>query len=266
MLKNLFKLWRRNEPKLPETANEEVLLKVIDPARLPKHIAIIMDGNGRWANQRGMPRAYGHRAGVESLRDIVKLCSELKIQYLTCYAFSTENWKRPPKEIEALMSLLVEYLNKEIDELCANNVRVNAIGRTEEFPYDVQKTLNMAINKSKNNKGLVLNLALNYGGRTELVEAIKLLGRDIKEGQLSPEAIDENVVQRYLYTSNFPDPDLLIRPSGDFRISNFLLWQLAYTEFWLTPVLWPDFRRIHLLQALVDYQCRERRFGGLKET
>ncbi|ACV63949.1 undecaprenyl diphosphate synthase [Desulfofarcimen acetoxidans DSM 771] len=265
MLNNFLKLWRGKGSGLPVTADEEALIASIDPARLPKHIAIIMDGNGRWAKKRGLPRALGHRAGVDALRNIVKLCRQLEIEYLTCYAFSTENWKRPPKEVTALMNLLVEFLQKEIDELCANYVRVSSIGRTEELPPAAQKALQMAVNKSSNNNGLILNLALNYGGRAELVEAVRQLAREVKQGLVDPEAIDENTIGRYLYTSELPDPDLLIRTSGDFRISNFLLWQLAYTEFWLTPVLWPDFKPLHLLNAIVDYQNRERRFGGIKD-
>ena len=266
MFKNILKLWRGKQPDLPRTADEEALIASIDPARLPKHIAIIMDGNGRWAKKRGLPRVLGHRAGVDALRDIVKLCSQLELRFLTCYAFSTENWKRPPKEVTALMNLLVEFLQKEIDELCANNVRVSSIGRTEELPAAAQKALEMAINKSKNNDGLNLNLALNYGGRAELVEAVRQLAREVKQGLVEPDAIDENTIGSYLYTSKLPDPDLLIRTSGDFRISNFLLWQLAYTEFWLTPVLWPDFKPLHLLNSIIDYQNRERRFGGIKDS
>ncbi|WP_027718256.1 isoprenyl transferase [Desulfovirgula thermocuniculi] len=242
---------------------EEALLAQLDRSRLPRHVAIIMDGNGRWAQMRGLPRTYGHRAGVESLREVVRACVELGIKYLTVYAFSTENWKRPREEVNELMDLLVEYLYKEIEELAANNVNLHPIGRLQDLPPHAREALEMAVSRTRHNTGLVLNLALNYGGRSELVDAVRALARLVKEGMLSPEEIDESTVAAHLYTAGQPDPDLLIRPSGDFRISNFLLWQLSYTEFWLTPVMWPDFRRVHLLQALVDFQRRERRFGGL---
>lgn len=242
---------------------EEELLAQLDRSRLPRHVAIIMDGNGRWARMRGLPRTYGHRAGVESLREVVRACVELGIKYLTVYAFSTENWKRPREEVDELMDLLVEYLYKEIDELAANNVNLHPIGRLQDLPPHAREALEMAVSRTRHNTGLVLNLALNYGGRSELVDAVRAVARLVKEGRLSPEEINESTVAAHLYTAGQPDPDLLIRPSGDFRISNFLLWQLSYTEFWLTSVMWPDFRRVHLLQALVEFQRRERRFGGL---
>lgn len=262
MIKKIIGLLRRKETGEKDEVTK--LLKKIDRKKLPRHIAIIMDGNGRWANQRGLPRSFGHRAGVESLRDIVKVCSELKVQVLTVYAFSTENWKRPQEEVNVLMDLLVEYLDKEIDELCRNGVRVNPIGRLEELPPSACSALKMAVEKSSNNGGLVLNLALNYGGRAEIVDSVKYISEKVKNGSLTPDTIDEKIFSEHLYTVGQPDPDLLIRPSGDFRISNFLLWQLAYTEFWFTTVMWPDFRRVHLLRALLDFQLRERRFGGLK--
>ncbi len=252
--------------KLPEerkTAEETGLLARIDRSRLPQHIAIIMDGNGRWAQRRGLPRTFGHRAGVESLRDVVKICVELGIRFLTVYAFSTENWKRPREEVNTLMDLLIEYLQREIDELCANGVRLNPIGKLEELPASAQKAVLMARERTRLNQGLTLNVALNYGSRSELVEAVRALAQKVLQGELNPREIDEEAISGHLYTAGQPDPDLLIRPSGDYRVSNFLLWQLAYTEFWLTPVLWPDFRRVHLLQAIVDFQSRERRFGGL---
>lgn len=245
------------------TDDEKELLQAIDRSKLPNHIAIIMDGNGRWAQRRGMPRSLGHRAGVESLRNVVKLCSELGVKVLTCYAFSTENWKRPQDEVSYLMDLLVEYLLKEVDELHKEHVRVNAIGRLGELPRQAQEALKTAIEKTADNTGLVLNLALNYGGRSEITDAVIKIAVSLKDKQLQIEDINENVIQQHLYTSGMPDPELLIRPSGDSRISNFLLWQLAYTEFWLTHVMWPDFKRIHLLQAILDYQRRERRFGGI---
>ncbi|OPY59071.1 MAG: Isoprenyl transferase [Pelotomaculum sp. PtaU1.Bin035] len=252
--------------KFSDTGQEvQELMKTIDKQRLPRHIAIIMDGNGRWAQKQGLPRAFGHRAGVESLRDIIKLCCELKIQILTVYAFSTENWKRPREEINVLMDLLVEYLKKEIQELCKNGVRINPIGRLGELPRPALDALSAAVKLSSDNNGLILNLALNYGGRTEIIDAIRAIATDVETGRLKAGQINNDTVAAHLYTAGQPDPDLLIRPSGDFRISNFLLWQLAYTEFWLTSTLWPDFRRIHLLRAMVDFQRRERRFGGLKD-
>ncbi len=266
MLNKIGGLWCREKKKERSAAEVENLLKIIDKNKLPKHIAIIMDGNGRWAQKRDFPRKIGHRAGVESLRDIVKVCSELNIQVLTVYAFSTENWKRPREEVNVLMELLVEYVDKEIEELCQNGVRVNPIGRLEELPPSVQQALNVALERTRVNNGLILNLALNYGGRSELVDAVRAIAVKVKERKLETVHIDDKVVSDHLYTAGQPDPDLLIRPSGDFRISNFLIWQLAYTEFWLTSVLWPDFRRVHLLRALVDYQQRERRFGALKKV
>ncbi|MCL6634651.1 MAG: isoprenyl transferase [Peptococcaceae bacterium] len=265
MINRIVGFWRRRESYEESGAEAQKLLELIDKKKLPRHIAIIMDGNGRWAQKRGLPRSFGHRAGVESLRDIVKICAELKIPVLTVYAFSTENWKRPQEEVSVLMELLVEYLHNEIEELCRNGVRVNPIGRLEELPPSAQAALRMAVERSSGNKGLTLNVALNYGGRTEIVDAVRAIALDVERGRLRADQVDEKVIAGHLYTAGQPDPDLLIRPSGDYRVSNFLLWQMAYTEFWLTNVMWPDFRRIHLLRALVDFQRRERRFGGLKK-
>lgn len=253
--------WRKNNRA---AESWEKLYKSLDTGNLPVHVAIIMDGNGRWATRRGLPRALGHRAGVESLREIVKACSSLGIRFLTVFAFSTENWKRPVAEVNILMDLLVEYLNKEIQELHENNVQVRAIGTISELPEKAQQALRDAQAHTCNNHGLVLNLALNYGGRNEIVEAVKKIGCDVAANKLGPNDIDEKIISDYLYTSGMPDPDLLIRPSGELRISNFLLWQAAYAEFWYSPVLWPDFRKVHLLEAIIDYQNRQRRFGGLK--
>ncbi|MDN5346679.1 MAG: undecaprenyl diphosphate synthase [Clostridia bacterium] len=238
--------------------------EVLDKGRLPRHVAIIMDGNGRWAQKRGLPRIFGHRAGVESLREIVKACIELGIPILTVYAFSTENWKRPQSEVEGLMELLVEYLQKEIGELKAEGVQVRAIGRLQDLPAAARSELAKAVTLTASNQRLILNLALNYGGRAELVDAFKGLALEVQAGRLDITQIDENTISGFLYTSGLPDPDLLIRPAGEMRLSNFLLWQMAYTELWVTDVLWPDFRREHLIAALKDYQGRERRFGGLK--
>jgi len=266
MLKNLARLLRFDKIKYAGPVGEKNLLENIDRKKLPRHIAIIMDGNGRWAVKKGLPRTFGHRAGVESLRDVVKACSELGVNILTVYAFSTENWKRPREEVNTLMDLLVEYVHKEIDELCEKGVKVNPIGRINELPPRVRGAVQYAVDRTKENKGLVLNLALNYGGRAELADAVLEIARAVSEGTMKVEDIGEETISSYLYTAGQPDPDLLIRPAGDFRVSNFLLWQLAYTEFWFTPVLWPDFRRFHLFQAIVDYQSRERRFGGLKKS
>ncbi|SFR13309.1 isoprenyl transferase [Desulfoscipio geothermicus] len=244
--------------------NEQDLLKIIDRQKLPKHIAIIMDGNGRWALKRGLPRSVGHLAGAESLKGIVEICYELKIEVLTVYGFSTENWKRPQQEINYLMNLIIEYLNKEIGELCKKGVRVNSIGTLQELPQSVQDVIANSVERSRDNSGLVLNLALNYGGRLEITNAVRAIAEAVEVGCLKASQVDIQTITDHLYTAGLPDPDLLIRTAGEFRISNFLLWQLAYSEIWFTNVLWPDFRRQHLLSALVDYQQRERRFGGLQ--
>jgi undecaprenyl diphosphate synthase len=262
-LRKWFSFLRARKAKNTEASWEE-LYKSLDTSNLPVHVAIIMDGNGRWATRRGLPRAIGHRAGVESLREIVKACSALGVKFLTVYAFSTENWKRPVAEINVLMDLLVEYLNREIQELHQNNVKVRTIGNIGELPEKAQKALRDAQEHTSENQGLVLSLALNYGGRNEIVEAVRQIGTDVSAAKLRPGDIDEKIISKYLYTSGMPDPDLLIRPSGELRISNFMLWQVAYAEFWYSPVLWPDFRKNHLLEAIVDYQNRQRRFGGLK--
>ncbi|HHU31992.1 MAG TPA: isoprenyl transferase [Clostridia bacterium] len=240
------------------------LLRQLDKSKLPKHVAIIMDGNGRWAARRGLPRSAGHQAGVESLRSIVEICCELGISILTVYAFSTENWKRPQEEVDTLMNLLTQYLQNEINELHRKNIKINPIGRLDQLPESARKELERAADLTKNNNRLILNLALNYGGRAEIVDAVKVISKKIAAGTLSPAMITEETIAEHLYTRNLPDPDLLIRPSGEYRISNFLLWQIAYTEFWITEVLWPEFNSEHLIKALLDYTNRERRFGGLK--
>ncbi len=247
-------------------SRDELLLKQIDFNRLPRHIAVIMDGNGRWAKRRFMPRVAGHRAGVEAVRATVDTSARLGVEALTLYAFSVENWKRPPFEIEALMTFLKEYLRKEIENLHRNNIRFQTIGRTGELDESVQFELRSAIRRTAHNTGMTLNVALNYGGRVEIVDAVrKLLERCEREGR-APESITENDIARHLYTAGLPDPDLLIRTSGELRVSNFLLWQIAYSEIYVTETLWPDFRRPELFAAIVDYQKRERRFGGLSEN
>jgi len=231
--------------------------------KIPRHIAIIMDGNGRWAQKRGLPRILGHRTGIESVREIVRTCSELGVEYLTLYTFSRENWKRPTDEVKALMGMLRKLLRQEVEELHRRNVRIKAIGRLFDLPDEVIKELKRAIEITKNNNGLNLYLALSYGGRAEIVDAAKNVAYKVKRGELNPENIDEAVVRNSLYDPELPDPDLLIRTSGEMRISNFLLWQIAYTEIYVTPTLWPDFRKEELLAAIEDYGKRERRFGGL---
>ncbi|MCD3298222.1 isoprenyl transferase, partial [Clostridium botulinum] len=231
---------------------------------IPKHIAIIMDGNGRWAKQKKLPRTLGHKAGVETIREIVKECSKLDVKILTLYAFSTENWKRPKEEVGALMKLLVEYLKKELKELHEENVVIRTIGDISKLPNICQEELTNAYNTTKNNTGLTLNLALNYGGRDEIINAMKVIGEKIQEGDLSPEDINEKLISQFLYTKNLDDPDIIIRTAGEQRLSNFLLWQCAYSEFWYTDIKWPDFKKDDLCKAIYDYQNRDRRFGGLK--
>jgi undecaprenyl diphosphate synthase len=229
----------------------------LDPARLPRHVAVIMDGNGRWAAARGLPRIAGHKAGVESVRAIVRAAGELGVEALTLYSFSTENWLRPAEEVGELMKLLSWALNKETLELDKNNVLLGAIGRLEGLPKAVQDELAKAIERLKDNTGLKLTLALNYGGRQEIVDAIA------KAAASGEKVIDEDAIGRHLYTSHLPELDLMVRTSGEMRISNFLLWQAAYAELYVTPVLWPDFRKEHLAAAIEDFQKRDRRFGGL---
>ncbi|MGO5064550.1 isoprenyl transferase [Clostridium sporogenes] len=247
------------------SSNKKVNVDInIDKNSIPKHIAIIMDGNGRWAKERNLPRTMGHKAGVETIREIVKECNNLGVKYLTLYAFSTENWKRPKEEVSALMSLLVQYLRKEVKELNENNVVVNAIGGIEELPEVCVNELKKAYEETKNNTGLILNLALNYGGRDEIIRAVKNMYEDIKLGKVREAEVNEDIISNYLYTKGMADPDLIIRPSGEKRISNFLLWQCAYSEFWYSDIKWPDFKKEHLHKAIYDYQNRDRRFGAVK--
>jgi undecaprenyl diphosphate synthase len=236
----------------------------LDPARLPAHIAIIMDGNGRWAEQRGLPRIEGHRRGTQSVRATVEECCRLGIGQLTLYCLSVENWKRPQSELDFLMALLKEYLIAERAEIMEQNIRFNMIGRRGNLPPEVLHELDENIRLSRNNTGTVLCLAINYGGRTELVDAVRTLATQVKQGKLVPDDIDEQAVANSLYTAGMPDPDLLIRTAGEMRVSNFLLWQISYAELWVTEQCWPDFDRKTLHQALRDYAQRERRFGGLK--
>lgn len=230
----------------------------------PRHLAIIMDGNGRWAKSKGLPRAAGHRAGAETLRAIVEACVEVGIDYLTVYAFSTENWKRPSDEVNALMGLLVEYIEKELDELKRNGIKIKTIGNIYGLPSSAVARVEKAEKETAHNQKLVLQIALNYGGRKEILDAVKNIAGEVAAGKLTAETIDQETLEEHLYTAGIPDPDLLIRTAGELRLSNFLLWQSAYTEFWFTEVFWPDFTAQHLYQAIYDYQYRQRRFGGLK--
>lgn len=236
----------------------------IDLENMPTHIAIIMDGNGRWAKSRFLPRTAGHKAGVETIRKVVKEADRLGIQYLTLYAFSTENWKRPKLEVDALMTLLVTYLRNEIDELHKNNVKLTAVGDFEKLPEACVKELHSAMDKTKDNTGVHLNLALNYGGRNDIREAVVEIAKEYKEGKISLEDITEERIKKHLSTGEIPDPDLVIRTSGEQRLSNFLLWDIAYSEFYYTDIHWPDFDGEELEKAIYAYQKRDRRFGGVK--
>jgi undecaprenyl diphosphate synthase len=232
-------------------------------ANLPKHVAVIMDGNGRWAKQRHLPRVEGHRAGAESARVIIRTAGELGIKYLTLYAFSAENWNRPKDEVDALMKYLIHYLKSETPELNKNNVRLEVIGQIYRLPENVQEHLKKSITTLSRNNGLTLVMALSYGGRIEIVEAVRGIAEKVKQGKLDPGDINEKVISEHLWTRNVPDPDLLIRTSGEMRISNFLLWQISYTELVVTPTFWPDFRKPQFFEALEEYTRRHRRFGGL---
>jgi undecaprenyl diphosphate synthase len=246
---------------VPPGSPEEGLARQVQFDRLPRHIAVIMDGNGRWAAQRHLPRVEGHRAGIDSVREVVESSARLGIQVLTLYAFSVENWKRPITEVSTLMMLLKRYLRLELDTLLRNNIRFRVIGRASELAPDIRAELASAEAKTADNTGMLFNIALNYGGRAEIVEA----ARRLLEAGVAPEGLDEERFAGFLYTAGQPDPDLLIRTSGEMRVSNFLLWQIAYAEIWVTETLWPDFRKRHLLEAIVAYQKRHRRYGGITQ-
>lgn len=241
------------------------LEKQIDLNRLPSHLAIIMDGNGRWAKKQGMLRVFGHEKGTLAVRETVESCAKLGISFLTLYAFSTENWNRPKAEVDTLMKLLIKSLKKELPILQKNNIRLNSIGNLDLLPKTAQKELLEVINKTSENKRMTLTLALSYGSREELISAVKAISDKVKNNIISTTAIDESIINQHLYTQNMPDVDLLIRTSGEHRISNFLLWQIAYAELYFTEVLWPDFREEHLHEAIISYQKRERRFGKTSE-
>lgn len=239
--------------------------KTIDLTKLPKHVAVIMDGNGRWAKQRGKLRTFGHNKGVKAVRETVECAAEMGIDYLTLYAFSTENWNRPKVEVNALMTLLVKTINKETKTLMDNDIRLNAIGDLSTLPKSCYRELHEAIDKTKDNKRMVLTLALSYSSKWELIEAVRTIAKNVKDGKLEPDAIDESIIDQHLCTLGIPDPELLIRTSGEKRISNFLLWQIAYSELYFTDKLWPDFDRHDFEAAIIDYQGRERRFGKISE-
>lgn len=247
----------------PANAAEAELLDKLDLRRLPQHVAVIMDGNGRWAERRHLPRVAGHRAGVKIAREVIETCLQLKVPCLTLYAFSLENWRRPQAEVDFLMRLLREYLKRELPIIHKNNIRLLVIGRPAQLPPAVRNDLEDAMRVTARNTGMKLVVALNYGGRAELVDAFNALLDEIRSNGLSAFRADEETISDRLYTAGLPDPDLLIRTSGEMRVSNFLLWQIAYAEIYVTETLWPDFSRVRLLEALVDYQKRERRYGGL---
>ena len=232
-------------------------------ASLPQHVAVIMDGNGRWARERHLPRVEGHRRGAESAKTIIRTAGEVGIKYLTLYAFSVENWNRPKDEVAALMKYLIHYLKSETPDLNKNNVRLEAIGQIHRLPENVQEQLKKSIATLAKNNGLTIVLALSYGGRTEIVDSVRAIAREVKAGKLDPDAITEKTFSQHLYTRNYPDPDLLIRTSGEMRVSNFLLWQISYAELVITPTLWPDFRKPQFFAALDEYAKRHRRFGGV---
>ena len=247
---------------IPPGSPDETLARHVNFEQLPAHIAIIMDGNGRWAAQRHLPRVEGHRAGIDSVRDVVETSARLGIEVLTLYAFSVENWKRPRAEINTLMTLLKRYLRLELSTLLKNDIRFQVIGRKDELSADVQHELDIGIRQTATNRGMLFNIALNYGGRAEIVDAAKR----VLAARIDPDDLDERRFGAFLYTAGQPDPDLLIRTSGEMRVSNFLLWQIAYSEIWVTETLWLDFRRRHLLEAVVAYQKRDRRYGGIKPS
>jgi len=245
--------------------DEKLQQELKKSGEIPKHIAIIMDGNGRWAKKRGLPRVAGHKRGVDTVKDIVEACAEIGVKYLTLYTFSTENWKRPKEEVSTLMRLLLNSLKDRVDELCENDIKLTTIGDTDALPYEVQKQLKADIERTKNNKKMVLNLALSYSGRWEILEAVKKISRAVEKGDIKADEINEQLFSKFLTTKDLPDPDLVIRTSGEFRVSNFLLWQIAYSEFVITDIYWPDFNRHHLYESIRAFQKRERRFGKVSE-
>lgn len=258
---SLFKHLFKPEPYEQSQEDKIVQNELVRSGKIPSHVAVIMDGNGRWAEERGLPRAAGHQAGIASVRDATRSARELGISHLTLYAFSTENWKRPGKEVSMLMGLLRKMLHEELEEMRENGVRLNVIGQTNALPKEVQNDLFDAIDNTAHNTRLTLTLALSYSGRWDIVRAMQMMALDVRRGKLSPEDVNDDLVKSYLTTANLPDPDLMIRTSGEMRLSNFLLWEMAYSEIYVTKIAWPDFRREHLYEAIRDFQRRERRFG-----
>ena len=262
MLKKLLGLTSKTEP-IPEI--DGVDTSMFQPDLIPRHVAIIMDGNGRWARAQGKPRTFGHAAGARTLRRIVKFADHLGIKALSVYAFSTENWKRPVTEVRFIMDLLCQYLTSELEEFNQYNVRIRFMGSREGLPAIVQEKMDHALEVTRDNTGIILNIAINYGGQKEMVEAVREIAEAVRQGKLAPDAINETTIEEHLYTRGLPAPDLLIRTGGDLRVSNFMLWQIAYAEFWTTPVYWPDFSEELLTEAVFSYEKRDRRFGGLNQ-
>lgn len=250
-------------PLAPAKSEVETLRQRLDPSRMPAHVAIITDGNGRWAKNRGLPRVEGHRRGYQTARKIVRAASDLGLQALTMYAFSAENWSRPKREVDALMHLFESAARRELDELCENNVRIQYLGRRQGLPASLLREMDRDMDATQGNTGLILNLAINYGGRAEITDAVRKIAAKVSSGEMKPDEITEHTVSAHLYAPGVPDPDLLIRTAGEMRVSNFLLWEVAYTELWVTPDLWPDFTVRHLGDAIADYQRRVRKFGGV---
>ncbi|MHC1715958.1 MAG: isoprenyl transferase [Acidaminococcaceae bacterium] len=258
MLKKIFES-KNSEQQIPK----QLIESFIDPRIIPQHVAVIMDGNGRWAKEQGKPRTYGHYAGAERLKEIVRIADNIGVKALSAYAFSTENWKRPAAEVNFIMKLLDRYLTNEIETFQKNNVCVRFMGSRDGLPKNVQEKMDNAVQKTKDNTGIILNLAINYGGQAEILEAVKKVASEVKDGLLSIDEINIKSFENYLYTKDLPPLDLLIRTGGDFRVSNFMLWQIAYAEIWNTEIYWPDFSSEFFLQAVKDFQKRDRRFGGL---
>ena len=257
-MRNIFK----SHKKVTSLNNDDLQL---DMGNIPKHIAIIMDGNGRWAKAKNLPRALGHKAGVETIRRIIKEADRLGVKYMTLYAFSTENWKRPKDEVSTLMKLLVQYLKEEISELHDKGVVINVLGDSSKLPKECIDEIQKAKEITKDNTGIVMNVALNYGGRDEIIRATKAIAEMVASGEIKPSDIDDKMFENHLYTKGMPDPDIIIRPSGEQRLSNFLLWQCAYSEFWYSNINWPDFTEVDLRRAIYDFQNRDRRFGAIKD-
>ncbi len=261
---DIKQIHKRLLERFTPSVQEHKLLEMVKAGSVPGHIAIIMDGNGRWAKRRGLPRQFGHKAGIDTIRNVVRWADEIGVKILTLYAFSTENWHRPKLEVDFLMQLPVDFLETELKKLMENNIRLQVFGETTNLPPGTRQAVFAATQKTAHNTGFILNLAFNYGSRAEIIRAVQIIAREAREGSIDPDSIDERQFREHLYTGHLPDPDLLIRPSGELRISNFLLWQLAYTELWFSHTLWPDFSRKEFFQAIVDYQKRDRRFGGIK--